>query len=84
MNWLYTEFFPYCIQNGVDIQAEDKRHICISITKIPLNERKPAMARFFTAWQQGMHLAVCASQRQAMGRKYANKLLIDECKLWEY
>jgi len=83
MNWLYTEFFPYCLEHGVDIKPEDQRHIAITIYKIPLNERKAVMARYFTAWQQGMHLASCASLRQDVGRKYANKLLIAECKLWE-
>ncbi len=83
MNWLYTEFFPYCIEHGVDIKPEDQRHIAITIYKIPLNERKAVMSRYFTAWQQGMYSASCGSQRQPMGRKYANKVLTEECNRWK-
>ena len=78
MNWLYKTYFPYCLEHGIDIRPEDKRHICMMLTKIRPDDRKAVMGRFYTAWHQGMALAACASQRQDMGRKYANKYLSSE------
>ena len=80
MNWLYKTFFPFCIEHGLDIQADDKRQICLMLCKVPLNERQRVMGVFYKKWHEGMGAAFCASQRQAMGRKYAYEYLDSEFK----
>lgn len=80
MNWLYKQYLPYCQAHGMNLQSEDMRYISQLLSKVCPIDRRPMMVKYFNAWQAGMHNAVCGSQRQAMGRKFANKCLVEECK----
>lgn len=76
MNWLYKEFLPLCQEHGIDLKSEDIRYIMAILGNIPQNEHRAIMGRYFDEWCKGIGAAYCGSQRQYMGRKYANKVLI--------
>lgn len=72
-----TSFFEKCLENGVELLADDVKYICLKLNKIPGYRHKAVLERYLDEWCIGMAEEGKTQYKQNTGRRRANLYLLD-------
>lgn len=75
MIWLYTEFKPYAIRHGVNLQKTDFLLIERVLAKLPSDVHRRIMRDYVKTWMSAIGQSKTGRPAKDLGRKTANTWL---------
>ena len=77
--WIYCDFRPYALHQGLEIMREDMNFIEKIVSKIPITYQRKALKAYVQIWMQELETHKDnAIGKQNLGRRAANSYLREQ------